>query len=64
MHYSGVYFLPRAVFHDQIQQAEIILDGRGAISAIFNYPLRFLAFFRYNSANKLKRGLVYDYWYP
>ena len=64
MHYSGVCFPPRAVFHDQIQRVEIILDRRGSISAIFNNPLRFLAFFRYNRANKLKRGLVYDYWYP
>ena len=64
MHYSGVYFPPRAVFHEQIQRAEIILDRREPISAIFNNPLRFLACFRYNRANKLKRGLVYDYWYP
>lgn len=64
MHYSGVYFPPRAACSDQNQREEIILDRKEPMSVIFNNPLRYQAFFRYNNANKLKRGLVYDYWYP
>lgn len=64
MHYSRMSSPPRAVFYEQTQRVGIILDRRGPMSAIFNYPLRYLDFFRYNKANKLKRGLVYDYWYP
>ncbi len=40
------------------------LERKAVSSAIFKYLLRYLVFFRYNEANKLKRGLAYDYWYP
>ena len=64
MQYSRVKCSARTALYEHIQPVEIILDRRVSMSAIFNNPLRFLAFFRYNRANKLKRGLVYDYWYP
>ena len=64
MQYSRIKCSARTALYEHIQPVEIILDRRGPISAIFNNPLRYQAFFRYNNANKLKRGLIYDYWYP
>ena len=64
MQYSRMKCSARTALYEHIQPVEIILDRRVSMSAIFNNPLRFLAFSRYNRANKLKRGLVYDYWYP
>lgn len=64
MQYSLINFPVRTAFSEQIQRAKIILDRRGSMSVIFKYPLQYQGFFSYNIASKLKRGLVYDYWYP